>query len=449
MPTQEGSLYLNVVPGNEGLCWPKAAVVEKVLGKPFVCGPPSIANLSTLAECRRAFKSCALEPAAAGMLSKGLGLAVGALLAGINFAVLLLVYVRRCWPKGPILPSVELGGSQGSTGAPISKLFLPVTAGELEALRLSEYQGDSSAPAGPVVYTAALPLSLPGVAQHDELKAQLLGLKEAASAPAASAASGGAWRSRPGRVHLRDLQFCTCADGALELLGQGASGTVVKAELAGSGAVAVKVLRKQNVDEATLWREAEIMHACRHSSILELVGVCEAGGLLMLVSEFVERGSLEPLLHLPELRWHARGRGLLLEVAQALQHLHAQNVLHADIKPQNVLVTDHWRAKVADVGTARYLKSGIASACGGTILYAAPEQLLGLRCTAAADIFSLGLLMQAVVVGEAGQVRGLCRTPRVPEDCPADVAQLIAACLESDPGRRPTAAQVVEVLLSS
>ena len=52
------------------------------------------------------------------------------------------------------------------------------------------------------------------------------------------------------------------------------------------------------------------------------------------------------------------------------------------------------------------------AACGGTILYAAPEQLLGLPCTAAADIFSLGLLMLAVVVGQAGQVRGLCRSPR-------------------------------------
>ena len=48
---------------------------------------------------------------------------------------------------------------------------------------------------------------------------------------------------------------------------------VFKAELAGRGAVAVKVLRKHSVDEARLWREAEIMHSCRHPSILE-VGIC-------------------------------------------------------------------------------------------------------------------------------------------------------------------------------
>ncbi|GAB4821545.1 hypothetical protein N2152v2_008591 [Parachlorella kessleri] len=403
MPNQEGVLYLKVLPGNNDLCWPKDAGLEKVLGKPFVCGPSAVKNASKLAECRQAFDIC---PAAVG--------------------------------------------SQGRIGSPGHELLLPEAAGELEALLRADDQGDSSsAPAGPVSDAAALPLSLPGFAQHEGLQALLLAQKEAASSPTASAASRGARRARLGRVRLKDLQFCRSASGAIELLGQGASGAVFKAELAGSGAVAVKVLRKQSVDEARLWREAEIMHACRHSSILELVGVCEAGGLLLLVSEFVERGSLGMLLHLPELRWHARGRGLLLEVAQALQHLHAQNVLHADIKPQNVLVTFHWRAKVADVGTARYLKSGIASACGGTILYAAPEQLLGLPCTAAADIFSLGLLMLAVVVGQAGQVRGLCRSPRVPEDCPADVAQLIAACLETDPGRRPSAAQVVQVLLSS
>ncbi|GAB4821543.1 hypothetical protein N2152v2_008589 [Parachlorella kessleri] len=458
LPPQEGSFQLEVVPGNEGLCWPKAAAVRKVLGKPVVCGPPFVKNLSKRAECRQFFDICALEPAAAGMLTQKIRLVIVALLAGFNFTLLVLAFKRRCFvsrnrknpPLFPSLASVELTGSQGRIGSPGHELLLPEAAEELEALLRADDQGDSSsAPAGPVSDAAALPLSLPGFAQHEGLQALLLAQKEAASSSTAPAASQGARRSRLGLVRLKDLQFCRSGNGALELLGQGASGAVFKAELAGSGAVAVKVLRRQSVDEARLWREAEIMHSCRHSSILELVGVCEAGGLLMLVTEFVERGSLETLLHLPELRWHARGRGLLLEVAQALQHLHFRNVLHADIKPQNVLVTYHWHAKVADVGTARYLKSGIASACGGTILYAAPEQLLGLPCTAAADIFSLGLLMLAVVVGQAGQVRGLCRSPRVPEDCPADVAQLIAACLETDPGSRPTAAQVVEVLLSS
>ncbi len=63
---------------------------------------------------------------------------------------------------------------------------------------------------------------------------------------------------------------------------------VFKAELAGSGAVAVKVLRKQSVDEARLWREAEIMHSCRHSSILE-VGTCSCAYHIELRTQLLQK----------------------------------------------------------------------------------------------------------------------------------------------------------------
>ncbi|GAB4821549.1 hypothetical protein N2152v2_008595 [Parachlorella kessleri] len=456
VPTlEENSADLEVLPGNEGLCWPKAATLEVVLNKHYVCSGVSRGDLTGLSACRQDFKTCVSR--GRGGLALGLWLTIVALLAVFNTTLLALAFKRRCgglrrraFPSSAL--DVQLAASQGSIGAGANELGLSDAAGELEAL-LQKYQSPSDSQGG-LVEAENQPLRSPGLSRRNGLQAQLLAQDNEASPPSSAApavpVAPRAWSSRFGRVQIQDVQFCRAADGSLVLLGQGASGSVFKAELAGCGAVAVKVLRKQSVDVARLLREAEIMHLCRHPSLPELVGVCEVGGLLMLVSEFVERGSLQNLLCLPELRWHARGRGLLLDVAQAVQHLHYRNVLHADIKPQNVLVTHHWHAKLADVGTARYLRSGIASsACGGTILYAAPEQLLGLPCTAAADIFSLGLLMLAVVVGQAGQVRGLCLSPRVPEDCPAEVAQLIAACLQDDPAERPSAVQVVEVLLSS
>ncbi|GAB4821550.1 hypothetical protein N2152v2_008596 [Parachlorella kessleri] len=455
VPTlDKGSHYLKMLPGNDGLCWPKAATVEAVYDKPYVCGKVAYKNLTKLAACRLAFRRCASH--ATGGLALGLQLALVALLAVLNLTLLALALRKRfCLRRRAFLPSaldLQLAESQGSTGATAHELGLLDSTGELEAL-LRNVQPPSGSQGG-LFLTQHRPLGSQGFSQLEGLQAQLLAKNNKASPPSSAAPAAalppGAWSSRLGRVQIQDMEFSRAADGALVLLGQGASGAVFKAELAGSGAVVVKVLRKQSVDVARLLREAEIMHLCRHPSLLELVGVCEVGGLLLLVSEFVERGSLDKLLCLPEMKWHARGRGVLLEVAQAVQHLHFRNVLHADIKLQNVLVTHHWHAKLADVGTARYLRSGIASgACGGTILYAAPEQLLGLPCTAAADIFSLGLLMLAVVVGQAGQVRGLCLSPRVPEQCPAEVANLIAACLQDDPAVRPTAVQVVEVLLSS
>ena len=59
-------VHRDVLPGNEGLCWPETTAIEVVLDGPFVCGPAAVANVSRLSECRQAFRTCALEPQAAG-----------------------------------------------------------------------------------------------------------------------------------------------------------------------------------------------------------------------------------------------------------------------------------------------------------------------------------------------------------------------------------------------
>ncbi|GAB4821548.1 hypothetical protein N2152v2_008594 [Parachlorella kessleri] len=479
--------YVEVLPGNEALCLPESAKAEPNSALTFFCHPEFTGDISEVSACTESLRECGWKSDSAGSTSRALPAAVS-LLAAFNFLLLALAVLRRWVPRHKSVATgsggeVQLAGF--STGVSASTSSGP--GGEAEE-ELEALLRDSSSSGGGVSgghrsnesHAGAAVHAVPAAGHASTSPAWELPIQTEPAVAAASAGSGlqalllrheqdgvqcqqeqqhmglgmpdgsVALNSGLGRVRMEQLRFCRTTGRTLSLLGKGASGTVFKAELAGSGAVAVKVLRKQSVDEARLWREAEIMHSCRHPSILQLVGVCEAGGLVMLVSELVERGSLDKLLHLPDTRWHARGREMLLEVAQAVQHLHSRNILHADIKPQNVLVTYHWHAKLADVGTARYLKGGIASsACGGTILYAAPEQLLGLPCTAAADIFSLGLLMLAVVVGQAGQVRGLCRSPKVPEECPPEVAELISACLDESPTARPSAEAVLQVLLNT
>ena len=85
-----------------------------------------------------------------------------------------------------------------------------------------------------------------------------------------------------------------------------------------------------------LQQEASLLHRCRHRSIVQMVGVCWAQGLACVVSELMQGGSLLSQLGNPALRYGARGRQMLLQVADALQHLHSRKIVHLDLKARCV-----------------------------------------------------------------------------------------------------------------
>jgi serine/threonine protein kinase len=146
--------------------------------------------------------------------------------------------------------------------------------------------------------------------------------------------------------------------------------------------------------------------------------------------------------------WHRRGRRVVLEVAKALNFLHARGVVHMDVKSNNVLLTSGGTAKLADVGLARLQTGTYLSDVPliGTFAWVAPEVLMGGQgCTSAVDIFSLGVVMWEVITGERPQ-RGSLRAPRVPEECPQEVADLMMECLSLDPSHRPTVRTRAEYL---
>jgi serine/threonine protein kinase len=149
--------------------------------------------------------------------------------------------------------------------------------------------------------------------------------------------------------------------------------------------------------------------------------------------------------------------GLAAGVAEALQAIHAAGVLHRDLKPANVLL-DADGPKVIDFGIARSLDASRLTQTGaqlGTIPFLAPEQADGRPVTAAADVFALGSLLAYASTGIApfgdgssGQV--LYRIVHSDPD-PAALAcednnlqDLIKACLDKDPDRRPTPEQIID-----
>ena len=102
-----------------------------------------------------------------------------------------------------------------------------------------------------------------------------------------------------------------------------------------------------------------------------------------------------------ELQWQRGGKGIALDIARGLICLHANNVIHRDIKSNNVLLSgSRVTAKLGDVGLAAihthgYLSPNVASPVGGTLAWSAPELLMGRRCAAAAAAAAAGVAVSA------------------------------------------------------
>jgi eukaryotic-like serine/threonine-protein kinase len=220
--------------------------------------------------------------------------------------------------------------------------------------------------------------------------------------------------------------------------------------------VAVKMLR--DAKQAPRF-DAEIhtLAQLRHPGIVSLL---DAGttpdGTPFLVLELRTEPTLEALLArgplAPE-RVASIGRGL----ADALAYLHAQGVVHRDVKPGNVFVDEHDAVRLTDFGIARVAGAASLTATGftmGTARYLAPEQLESRSVTPAVDVYALGLVMIECLSGEPAFAgthaemasARLVRAPALPPSTPAQWGALLGAMTSRDPELRPDAALVATEL---
>ena len=173
--------------------------------------------------------------------------------------------------------------------------------------------------------------------------------------------------------------------------------------------VALKALRESFTAEADaeaiagFEREAQVIARLQHQNI---VGVYDAGtfdGRKYLVMEYVHGYSLRQLLESQGRVTEAEAIRYGTQIAAALQYAHSQGVIHCDIKPENVIISESGVAKVADFGVAESLTKtmapGRAQDLLGTIAYLAPEIIEGADPSPASDIYSLGLTMFELVAG--------------------------------------------------
>jgi serine/threonine-protein kinase len=190
----------------------------------------------------------------------------------------------------------------------------------------------------------------------------------------------------------------------VELIGSGAMATVYKAhQLTLDRWVALKLLHyKDNQALLRFQREARAIALLRHRNILIVYEYGEEGWPY-LAMEYVEGGALSAYLAKNKLEW-PKAVNLLIPVAEALHYAHQQGIIHRDVKPSNILLSDQEWPLLADFGLVKVLTGPDqpvtqSGASMGTPAYVAPEQARGLAIDQRADIYSLGVVLYEMVAG--------------------------------------------------
>ncbi|MFT4036654.1 MAG: protein kinase [Thermomicrobiales bacterium] len=149
-------------------------------------------------------------------------------------------------------------------------------------------------------------------------------------------------------------------------------------------------------------REARAAAALTHPNIIDVYDVGEEGGQPFIVMELVRGQTLKEIIA-TEAPFHpADVAELLRQVGGALDYAHKRGTVHRDVKPGNILIDEHRRARVVDFGIARGLADGDLTEAGGlgTAMYVSPEQASGLMATPASDIYSAGVMAFEMLTGE-------------------------------------------------
>ena len=257
----------------------------------------------------------------------------------------------------------------------------------------------------------------------------------------------------------------------LERVGAGGMGEVWKAHDANLNRdVAIKLMSPGTVGDTEtrerFRREAHLLSRLSHPGVATIFDFDAHEGLDFLVMEFVSGGTLEACI--------ARGPlsvGDIVQhgaaIADALHDAHQHGILHRDLKPGNIVLTNTGQPKILDFGIALLMSASGGSArltrtgtMVGSLPYMAPEQLMGEADDARTDIYALGVLLFEMTTGRRpflkeraealmfeifGNAPPSVRSLRA--DAPPALDGLIAACLSKDPTHRPHSAAAVSEAL--
>ncbi|MCO5562805.1 hypothetical protein L7F22_016437 [Adiantum nelumboides] len=197
------------------------------------------------------------------------------------------------------------------------------------------------------------------------------------------------------------------------VVGKGATGTVYKAEMPSGEVVAVKKLwmshktASENKESRGFQIEADLLGSIRHRNIVRLLGYCSNNVNTLLVYEYMTNGSLDDALHAKDRAyfltdWVSR-YNIAMGIAQGLCYLHHDcfpQIVHRDIKSNNILLDCNMEARLADFGVAKLVETNESmSMIAGSYGYIAPEYAYTLKVDEKTDIYSFGVVLLELLTG--------------------------------------------------
>ncbi|KAL1153867.1 hypothetical protein V6Z11_A09G203600 [Gossypium hirsutum] len=289
-------------------------------------------------------------------------------------------------------------------------------------------------------------------------------------------------------VHVftyKELEEATNNFDSNRELGDGGFGTVYYGKLRDSRTVAVKRLYENNYRRVEQFmNEVDILTRLRHPNLVSLYGCTSRHSReLLVVYEYVENGTVADHLHGEyakpgALPWHIR-LDIAIETASALKYLHASDIIHRDVKTNNILLDNYFHVKVGDFGLSRLFPTDVthvSTAPQGTPGYVDPEYHQCYQLTSKSDVFSFGVVLTELISSKPAvdimrhrheinlwnmainkiQNRALHELVDPSLEFETDekvrkkitlVAEVAFQCLQNEKDMRPTMAQVFEALV--
>lgn len=208
--------------------------------------------------------------------------------------------------------------------------------------------------------------------------------------------------------------------------------------------VAIKVPHKQSAELYKLLKEPRLQAALNHPNIVRMIAAEKENKIFFMVMEYVKGKTLEKILEKEKILDCETAIDFIRQIAQGVDHAHKNKIIHRDLRPSNILVSEDGTAKITDFGTSAWLSNvPYASTRIGSPPYMAPEQFMG-KASYQSDIYSLGCIFYEMIIGrppifdpdpfkilEKAQ-QGKITPPRLKNGkIPREIDEIIMKCLAS------------------